>query len=165
MTIDELPDDAMLRVVSACPALPAVAAEAMCLALTKLFAQFQHEGRCSEFAITVAGGGSFMLLAWVGSPLSGCSHDKIAKLLSLFEQRAAVALLAPPPIVMEGDGQRQFFTHSQFKAAVIEGLVARDVLMWDTMVADLGSWRAGSCRPLSEHWAYPLWQRAQALAS
>ena len=34
--------------------------------------------------------------------------------------------------------------------------------MWDTLANTLGAWRQAGQRPLSDHWAFPLYQRVKA---
>lgn len=162
MICSHLSDEARLRVISAAPPLaPDAQAEALG-ALRKLFTQFAHEGRCQDFACEADGDGAFLLLAWEGADLSGCSHDKIGKVLAMIEERHHSALLAPPPLVIELDGARHFFTHAQFRQAVAAGTIASSTQAWDTLANSLGAWRSGACRPLPEHWLQPLFARASA---
>ena len=162
MPLNHLPGDCLLRVVTSFPLLSYGAADALVAALEKLFVQFQAEGRCADYGLEVAGDGAFVLMAWVGPVLSGCSHDKIGKVLALHEGRSSVRLLAPPPIVAEVDGKPAHFTHATFKAAAVEGSIAEETPMWDTLADTLGAWRHSGKRPLHDHWAFPLFQRAMA---
>ena len=162
MHIDQLPDHSQLRIVPVFPALSPESAGGLLGSLEKLFVQFQAEGRCEAFALDMQGNGSLCLLSWLGPALSGCSHDKIGKELALFEERLSVQMLAPPPILADLDGKVTYYTHKSFKSAVVAGVITADTLMWDSLAQTLGAWRCGSKRVLTEHWAYPLFQRTQA---
>ncbi|TVR13007.1 MAG: hypothetical protein EA401_07865 [Planctomycetota bacterium] len=163
MDLDQLAATALLKVYPAYPPLPAQIAGELTTALDKLFVQFAREGRCLCGGAQVVTDGAFVLVAWEGHDLSGCSYDKIAKILGRYAE-SGHDLLTPPPLIIDRGRGVEWCSHGDFRAAVASGRVSDDAYAWDTMAQTLGEWRQGACRPLSQHWIYPLYQRALAQA-
>ena len=160
-TLDELPDRARLRLLPVTPALDEQAAQALAEALDRLFAQFVREGRTERWAVEALGGGAVLAIAYDGGDeLSGCSHDKIAQVLSVHEQRGGRALLAAPPLVLEVDGAPRCTDRAGLRALVAAGAVGPDTIHWDLRVITLGEWRAHGRAPARGTWLAPLIARA-----
>lgn len=151
MALDDLPDDARLRVIPAHPALAEEPAAALAAAIGKLLAQWRREGAILDGACAVERGGALVLVAWrePGEPLSGCRKDMLAKTLALHERRSGCALLAPPPIVLARDGAPRCHTQRELRELVLSGAVDAATPAWDTLAETLGAWRAGQPRPVA----------------
>ena len=136
-----LPDRALLRVLAADPALAPESAAALAAAIERLFVQFIREGRCAAAEVGVERDGRFLVIAWDGPALSGCSHDKIAQVVAAHEARCGARLLDAPPIAV-GDPPL-LVDRAGLKALVAGGGLDADAPWWDLRAATLGAWRAG----------------------
>jgi len=87
--IADLSSCALIRVFASEPAMPPVVASEMVAAIEKLLTQFTREGRCTVAAASTEADGRFLVIAWEGPPLSGCSHDKIAQVIAAYEVRSS----------------------------------------------------------------------------
>jgi len=138
----ELPDHAELRVFPAAPALDDAALGELSSGIDKLFQHFAREGRCTAWACASAAGGSILLVAAVGAePLSGCSKDKLVKLLLTHEERHGRALLAAPPIVVETARGARCVDRPGLRALIAAGDVAATTPVYDLTITTLGDWR------------------------
>lgn len=136
-----LTDGAQLRVLAADPALAPEAASTLTPALERLLAQFIREGRCTAASAAVEQDGRFLVIAWDGPALSGCSHDKIGQVVAAHEARHGVRLLDAPPIAV-GSPPR-LVDRPGLKALLASGDVSAGTPWWDLRAATLGAWRAG----------------------
>ena len=142
MGIEDLPDDAVLRVCPCDPPLDATAAADLCTAIDKLLTQFVREGSVQAAACTSAANGAVVLIAWQesGEPLSGCRKDKLEKVLAAHE-RDGRQLLAAPPVVLARDGAASCHSLGAVKSLAAVGAINADTLVWDTTLQRLGDWR------------------------
>jgi len=140
--LEHLPDATRIRLVirpdSAVDSGPVLAA------MDKLFAQFLREGRCSAHGSMALADGAALVVAWVGEALSGCSHDKIAGLLTHHR------LLDAPPIVVQTAAGWQAVDRAGLRALATAGSLAEEFL--DTQVTDLGALRRSGVRPIADSW-------------
>lgn len=136
-----LSDGAQLRVLAADPALAPEAAAALSGAVERLFLQFIREGRCAAAEVSVEQGGCFLVIAWDGPALSGCSHDKIAQVVTAHEARHGVRLLDAPPIAV-GDPP-WLVDRNGLKELLAAGAITAASPWWDVRATTLGAWRAG----------------------
>ena len=142
-----LPDTAGVRVHPAEPALPPAAAEQLLTALRKLMAQLAREGRIRRWAVEVAEAGRFLLIAWEDGPgegMSGCSKDKLAKVVALHEARSGCVLTSAPPLWVEIGGAVSGLMPAAFKELVRSHAITADTPAWDCTAESLGGWRAGA---------------------
>jgi len=139
----DLPDTAALRVVVAEPALQAGFAADAVTAIMKLMQQFIREGRCTAADVVSLEAGRFVLIAWAGPPLSGCSHDKFAHLLATFESRSGCALLAPPPWAVGAPGAVRLVDRAGLKSGVASGEFSAATPVWKVRASSVGEWRSG----------------------
>lgn len=144
-----LADNALTRIMTCDPALPAEAIPALVDALVKLFAQFQREGRCGASEVLVEVDGRALVIAWEGPALSGCSHDKISQILGLHETRTDCALLAAPPLLVAVAGQPQALMRGGLRQRLAQGTVGPDSPTWDIRASTLGAWRAAAGQPFA----------------
>lgn len=142
--LTDLTDDAGVLLVPADPALDAASASMLGAAIDKLFAQFAREDRIAAWAVEPALDGALLVVAWQGE-LSGCSRDKLAKVL-LAHERDGRRLLSAPPIVVAGAAGARCVSRAGLRqlAAADPGL--RVVERVDT----LGAWRTRGLRPVRE---------------
>jgi hypothetical protein len=138
---------AQVRVFAAEPALSATSASALCTALERLLAQFVREGRCASGQATAEAGGRFVVVTWEGSALSGCSHDKLAQVVTRYASEAASAILDAPPIAI-GIPPR-LTDRAGLRAELAAGTAERMIPVWPRWAATLGEWQAGPV-PLAE---------------
>jgi hypothetical protein len=145
----DLPDDAATRIIAADPAFTPDAWAELATGLDKLFAQFAREDRVRTWACDLAAGGAVAVLAWTGpGPLSGCSHDRIARLLLAHQDRHQRRLLdAPPVVVVPADGRARACDRAGLRALVAAGQVSAATPAYDLATTDLATWRRGP-RPL-----------------
>lgn len=136
-----LPDGALLRVFAAEPALAPDAATALSDAVGRLFVQFIREGRCTVAEARVEQDGRFLVIAWDGPALSGCSHDKIAQVVAAHEVRHGVRLLDAPPIAV--GAPPRLVDRNGLKELLAAGAATAASPWWDVRAATLGAWRAG----------------------
>ena len=146
-----LPPDATVRVFSAEPALAPAAATALVAAVERLLAQFVREGRCSAAGAEVAQDGRFVVVAWDGPALSGCSHDKLGQVVALHERQASVELLAAPPIAV--GHPVQVVDRPRLRALLASGALDATAPWWDVRVVTLGAWRAQPATLAESPWA------------
>jgi hypothetical protein len=146
-----LPDQALVRLVTCAPALPAAAASALIRALETLGQQFVREQRCAAFTAQTACAGHLLVLAWDGPALSGCSHDKLNRLFAELGPRHGVDLLGAPPLVIAVD---QVWTCTD--RAGLRAAAGRITAVADTRCATLGAWRSAGIVPLAQSWLAAL---------
>lgn len=143
----DLPDTAGLRVHAAEPALPPEAAAELLGALRKLLLQLEREGRIRRWAVEAAEAGRFVLVAWEEGPgegMSGCSKDKLTKVVALHEGRSGCALTAAPPLWVELGGAIQGLLPAGFKEQARAGAIRPDTPAWDCAATTLGTWRTSA---------------------
>ena len=141
-----LPAEARVRILAADPPLAPAAGMALREAFDRLLAQFVREGRCARAATGIEGGGCFVVIAWEGPELSGCSHDKLSQVAAQHETRSGSRLLDAPPIAL-GEPPR-LVDRAGLRALAAAGGCAADTPWWDLRSETLGAWRAGP-RPLA----------------
>lgn len=160
--LSELPPTARLVLRPIHPPLAPEAATALVQAIDKLFAQFTREDRISTHAAEVLAEGAVLAVAFVDdTPLSGCSHDKLAQVLTAHETRTGSKLLDAPPIMVEVDGRPTCVDRVGLKALVAAGRVDANTVHWDLRADSIGAWREHGCRPARDTWLAPLIARAQ----
>jgi hypothetical protein len=152
----DLPDHACVLVKPAHPALDAPAATDLGAGAGKLLLQFIREGRATTAAWHVAADGAALVLAWDGGPLSGCAHDRLARLCAHHQQRHGQDLLAPPPILVQTAEGWRCVDRRGLRALASTGAVTPASLLLDARVETLGAWRRAGCVPLAASWAAPL---------
>ncbi len=140
--LDHLPDAA--RIHLAIRPDPALDAGPVLVAMDKLFAHFLREGRCSAHGSAMVAEGAALVLAWVGGPLSGCSHDKIAGILTHHH------LLDAPPIAVATGAGWTTVHRAGLRTLAAAGSLTGDFL--DTQVTDLGALRRSGLRPIAGSW-------------
>ncbi|MBA3707578.1 MAG: hypothetical protein H0W83_02015 [Planctomycetes bacterium] len=151
MTLDDLDDACAVRLFPADPSFDRESWSELSAGLSKLFAQFEREGRISAWSCDLVAGGAVVLLAWSSTAdLSGCSHDKVARLLATHEERSGRRLLTASPIVVEVAGRARCVDRAALRSLCAQGEVGPATATWDLRVATLGAWRSGGRRPLSE---------------
>lgn len=164
MTVIELSDQAVVKVYPIEPGLDKEQAEQLEGRLQKLLTQFKREGSAGAGAASCIEDGHILVIAWEpgSEPLSGCRHDKIARLLLQFEEQAGVAILNAPPLLVQVDGQWQAHTRGELKAQVVAGRIGLDNLACNTRCEDLGQWRRTGCTAAGAMWMRPIIERMQA---
>ncbi len=160
--LSDLPPSAHLVLRPIHPPLAAEAAGALVQSIDKLFAQFTREDRISTHAVEVLAEGAVLAVAFVDdTPLSGCSHDKLAQVLAAHESRTGSGLLAAPPILIEIDGRPTAVDRSGLRALIAAGRAGGDTIHWDLRLDTLGAWRERGRRPAKDTWLAALLTRAQ----
>jgi hypothetical protein len=160
--LSELPPTARLVLRPIHPPLTPEAAVALIQAIDKLFAQFTREDRISTHAAEVLADGAVLAVAFVDdTPLSGCSHDKLAQVLTAHETRTGSKLLDAPPIMVEVDGQPTCVDRVGLRALIAAGRVDANTMHWDLRADSVGAWRGNGRRPARDTWLAPLIARAQ----
>lgn len=149
--LSSLPDQAPVLVRVCAPGLEAAGAAALWTGLDKLFRIFCDEGRCSAWAGESAAAGSVVVLGWDGPPLSGCSHDRLARLLAVHQQRHGNDLLNPPPLVAQVDGAWRAMTRAELRQNSTDATPVVDV-----RVETVAAWRERGIVRLGESWIRPL---------
>ena len=158
--LSELPPTAHLVLRPIHPPLTHDAAVALIQAIDKLFAQFTREDRISTHAAEVLADGAVLAVAFVDdSPLSGCSHDKLAQVLTAHESRTGSKLLDAPPIMIEVDGRPTCVDRVGLRALVEAGHVDANTMHWDLRADTVGAWRDSGRRPARDTWLAPLIER------
>jgi hypothetical protein len=151
-----LNDDARCRILCAHPVLTADAGEALCGAFDKLFTQFARENRLERWSCTVEHDGAALVLAWEpGAPLSGCSHDRISRLLAHHEEATGRQLLAPPPFCVQLDGAWRCLDRAGLRA---QATAAAPLL--DARLERLGDWRTRGLTTVGASWAAAVLAKA-----
>ena len=136
-----LSEDAHLRVFAAEPPLPATTAKLVSAALAKLLRQFEREGRCTQGAVWTEQEGRFVLLAWEGPHLSGCSHDKVAQVVQAAERAHGIDMLASLPIAV--DQPPRLLTRAGVRAGLESGVLTSESRWWPLRAETVGEWRKG----------------------
>lgn len=154
--LDDLGDDALVRLLAADPPLSADASAALVSALDKLMAQFARDGRLTRWAVATDADGAALIIAWEGPAISGCSHDKLAQVLAKHENTSGSNLLAAPPILIEIDGKPRAIDRATLKRLVSSGQAGPTSTHWDLRVGTLGEWRRYGRRLARETWLAPL---------
>ena len=158
--LSELPPTARLVLRPIHPPLTHDAAVVLVQAIDKLFAQFTREDRISTHAAEVLADGAVLAVAFVDdSPLSGCSHDKLAQVLTAHETRTGSKLLDAPPIMIEVDGRPTCVDRIGLRALIAAGRVDANTMHWDLRADTVGAWRDSGRRPARETWLAPLIER------
>ena len=134
-------ENARVRVFAAEPALPATAASQVVVAVEKLLRQFEREGRCVHAAAWTEQEGRFILIAWEGPELSGCSHDKLAQVLQAAERIHGVDILGSPPIALERPPR--LLTRGGLRAALAAEDLSPETCWWPLRAETLEAWRKG----------------------
>ncbi len=151
MPLADLADDAHIQLVPCDPPLGHADAIALSGAGDKLFAQFAREGRVAAWAIEAQVDGAVLAIAWQGDEdLSGCSRDKIARLLLAHEQRDGRRLLSAPPIVVAGRAGARCVDRAGLRALAARGEVDAGSVVYDLRAATLGAWRRASAIPIAQ---------------
>jgi hypothetical protein len=162
-SLSDLPPTARLVLRPIHPPLAPDAVAGLVQAIDKLFAQFTREKRVSAHAVEVIADGAVLAVAFVDdTPLSGCSHDKLAQVLAAHEARTGAKLLDAPPIMVEVDGRPVSVDRAGLKALVTAGRVTRDSIHWDLRVDTIGGWHERGRVPARTSWLAPLIERLQA---
>jgi hypothetical protein len=134
-------DAAHVRVFASEPPLPLSASARLTSSLEKLLRQFEREGRCAAGSAWVEEAGRFVVVAWDGPALSGCSHDKIGQILQATERAHAVELLGSAPLAV--GMPPQLMTRSGVRAALAAGRLTLASPWWQVRATELSRWRAG----------------------
>ncbi len=150
-TFADLPDHACLLVRTCQPGLPPAHAQRLGHALDLLFAQFAREKRCSSHAAGTTADGHLVLAAWMGAPLSGCAHDRLAGLFTVWGGRFGCDLLTAPPLVVALRGQVRTLDRRALRE-LAQTADLTTATTWDTRAETLGAWRAGCGQPLAGSW-------------
>ena len=129
--------------------MPAVAQTALVAALGKLVAHFIRESRCTSAEVTAQENGRFLVIAWEGPPLSGCSHDKIAQIIAGQESTSGCALLNPPPIAIGAAGNVRLTDRAGVRALLATGADETATVVWNVHAGQLADWNRGP-QPLRE---------------
>jgi len=142
-----LPDTAAVRIIAADPAFTAndPTWDRLATGLDKLFVQFQRESRVDQWAFALDADGAVIVLAWIGpGPLSGCSHDRIAKLLLAHQDPGQRRLLdAPPFVVAPANGHARACDRAELRRLFSTGAVTAATPHYDLAITDLATWRRG----------------------
>jgi hypothetical protein len=156
-TLSDLPPTAHLVLRPIHPPLAPDAATALVQAIDKLFAQFTREDRVSVHAVEVLADGAVLAVAFVDStPLSGCSHDKLAQVLKAHEERTGAKLLDAPPIMVEVGGKPTCIDRAGLKALIADGRVTKASIHWDLRVDTIGAWQERGRVPAYTSWLAPI---------
>jgi hypothetical protein len=150
MPLGHLGDDCLVRITAADPPLDAAAWARLEAALAKLFAQFEREGRVGAWGCERAAGGAAVVIAWSAPEgvISGCSHDKLARLL-LAHEEGGRRLVNAPPILIEVDGSARCLDRAGLRGLVGQGRIGPSTPVYDLRAETLGAWRRGR-KPLRE---------------
>ena len=164
MGLDHLPAASALRLFPISPACDPPTAARLQAALDKLFAQFAREARLTAWGSTLLASGGVLAVAWQApDTLSGCSHDRLARLLSHFEDDQRRILNAPPMVIEASPRAADGRTPSLEEAVVVccdrsglrrllsDGRVNADSLVWNLQVATLAALFQDCRRPLADH--------------
>lgn len=149
--LSTLPDQAPVLIRACAPGLDASGGAALWAGLDKLFRVFSGEGRCSAWAGESAAAGWVVVLGWDGPPLSGCSHDRLARLLAVHQQRHGNDLLTAPPLVAQVDGAWRAMSRAELR---LHGTNATPMI--DHRAETVGAWRERGIIRLGESWLGPL---------
>lgn len=144
---------ALVRVLASEPAMPPAIASEVTAAIDKLFMQFIREGRCTNAAATTEADGRFLVIAWEGPPLSGCSHDKIAQVIAAYEARCGCSLLAAPPIAIGEPAAVRLTDRAGLRRMLASGACDAQTPVWELRAMTLGTWRSGPVMLGSSVWA------------
>ena len=148
MPLADLPDHARVHLVPCDPPLDAGDAEALVGQFDKLFAQFAREGRLQAWAVGAQLDGALLALAWIGDDdLSGCSRDKVARLLLTHEERSGRRLLSAPPILVATSSGARCVDRRGLRELIAAGGVEG---VYDLRAPTLGAWRSHGCVPLAQ---------------
>ena len=148
MVLADLPDHARLHLVPCDPPLAAADAEALVAQADKLFTQFAREGRLGAWAIEAQVDGAVLAMAWVGdADLSGCSRDKVARLLLTHEECTGRRLLGAPPILVATTAGARCVDRRGLRELIASGAVEG---VYDLRAATLGAWRSAGRVPLAQ---------------
>ena len=154
-SLADLPNSSRCRVLTPDPILDVASGADLLNALDKLFTQFTREDRITTWACAVEHGGAALVLAWTPEvALSGCSHDKINRLLLHHEDQTGRKLLTPPPLVIQVDGawrctdRAGLRTHASTATPLI-----------DARIEQLGAWRERGLITVGVSWAASLLTR------
>ena len=148
MPLSDLPDHARLHLVPCDPPLSPGDAEAFAGQFDKLFAQFAREGRLEAWAVASELDGAVLALAWTGEEdLSGCSRDKVARLLLTHEERSGRRLLSAPPILAATSAGARCVDRRGLRELIAAGALQG---VYDLRAPTLGVWRRGGCAPLAQ---------------
>jgi hypothetical protein len=144
MPLDHLGDDSLVRITPADPPLDEAAWARLESALGKLFAQFEREGRVAAWGCERAAGGAAVVIAWSAPEgvISGCSHDKLSRLL-LAHEEGDRRLVNAPPILIEVDGAARCLDRAGLRALIAEGRVGPSTPVYDLRAETLAAWRRG----------------------
>ena len=140
--------------------MPPVVASEMVAAIEKLLTQFTREGRCTIAAASTEADGRFLVIAWEGPPLSGCSHDKIAQVIAAYEVRSGCALLSAPPIAIGEPAAVRVTDRTGLRTLLATHACDAATPVWNLRAASLGEWRSGPVALQVSSWASLV--RAQA---
>ena len=100
MGLMDLPVDSALRLFPISPACDVATAQRVQTALAKLFEQFAREARITAWGSGLLASGAVLAVAWQAhETLSGCSHDRLGRLLLHFEDEQRRILNAPPLVI------------------------------------------------------------------
>jgi len=150
MRVADLPDQSQLRVFASMPAFDSSAAVELQAAIDKLFAQFQREQRVVAWASEVQAAGTVLVVAWTTDPISGCSHDKLGSVVSLFAERGARRMLDAPPIVVATRDGVRCTDRAGLRQWLAEGLVDAASAVWLRSATTLGEWRRTAGQRLND---------------
>ena len=164
MGLDHLPAHSALRLFPISPACDAPTAQRLQMGLDKLFEQFAREARVTAWGCALLASGAVLAVAWQApETLSGCSHDRLGRLLAHFEDDQR-RILTAPPIVIEttpraADGRAPSLEEATVRCCdragvrhlLALGLLSGQSLVWDMQVTTLAA-LSGECRrPLADH--------------
>lgn len=150
MPLVDLPDESHLRVIASMPAVDPVAGAELQAAIDKLFAQFQREGRVVTWASELQAEGALLVLAWTTAPISGCSHDKLGGVVSVFAERGGRRMLDAPPMVVATRAGVRCTDRAGLRSLLAERLVDGESAVWLRSATSLGEWRRDAGQRLAD---------------
>lgn len=164
MTLN-LASSAAVRIFAAEPPLPALAAQDLVDAVQRLLLQFAREGRCTNHHVEAQCGGRFVVIAWEGPPLSGCSHDKIGQVIAHHELRHAVSLINAPPIALGPQNAIQLVDRAGLRALLATQQADGATPVWNVQALTVGAWQLSPQPLATTHLARLLRSSSAALGA
>ena len=144
---------AAVRIFAAEPALSDAGAQSLVEALQRLLVQFVREGRCTDHHVEAQQGGRFVMIAWEGPPLSGCSHDKIGQVIAQHEIRNSVSLIDSPPIALGLKNGIRLVDRAGLRSLLATQQAHGATPVWNVQALTVGAWQAGPLPLVETHLA------------
>lgn len=155
----ELPDSALLKILSITQELSAPVAEDFLNRFKLLFQAWRQDDKIVNASGAYQLNRAFLVLAYQpkAADVSGCTKDQLTHLVLHQEQEFGFPLLSTPRFAALIGDSVQFMSQKEFRQKRQDGIITDSTLVCDHLITTLGELRSGKfLLPVTQSWYAPI---------